>query len=222
MSENESKDGGKLGFLDSLGRLFRGKQEEVAAAPQAASGFVRLEADFEAAIRGLNERIEQQRREAPPATPGARSTQMSAEERAAEKLRRIATAHQAIRGDIEKMHVRLRTGISGADMDAISDFLTELDGIATAGRNSQELIPRARYAIAERLRIEAGELAVARLVALLQREGFGWPDPTHHHPKASSEEIERSRRRRLAERSCASSRPSSASSRSGSSTRGCA
>jgi hypothetical protein len=40
---------------------------------------------------------------------------------------------------------------------------------------------------------------VARLVALLQRAKLDWPDPTHYRPSAKPDEIERSRRRRLAE-----------------------
>jgi len=58
---------------------------------------------------------------------------------------------------------------------------------------------RARYAISQRLQAEAGELAVARLIDLLQREKMSWPDPIQLGPSVSAEEAERSRRRRLAE-----------------------
>jgi hypothetical protein len=53
--------------------------------------------------------------------------------------------------------------------------------------------------VIERLVKEAGELAVARLVDLLQRAKLSWPDPTCHRPSATAEEIERSQRRRLGE-----------------------
>jgi hypothetical protein len=199
MSDGTAADGGKLGFLDALGRLFRGKREEETAPEQAPSGgFEKLEAEFAAAIRGLNERIDAQGRTARDPL-GAAPGRMSAEQRAAEQQRRMLATHQAMRDDIEKMHVRLRTGIAGPDMDAISAFLVEIDELASAGRDSQELIPRARYAIARRLQAEAGELAVARLVALLQREEMAWPDPTRADSKATPERIESSRRRRLAD-----------------------
>jgi hypothetical protein len=104
-----------------------------------------------------------------------------------------------MREDIEKMHARLGTGISGADLDALRGLLEELDADEAAGKSSHDLLPRARYAIAEKLRAESGELAVARVVALLERQKMGWPDPTRPSPTATPEEIERSRRRRLAD-----------------------
>jgi hypothetical protein len=204
VSEKESAGGGKLGFLDSLGRLFRAKREErtpvaETSDAQAASGFAKLEANFQAAIRELNERVEAHQQEAGRTARGAGPARESAEDRAADKQRRMDASHRAIREDIEKMHARLRTGISSADIDAISAFVADLDPIANEGRHSHDLLPRARYAIAERLRAEAGELAIARLVALLGREKLGWPDPIHHRPTMTAEEVERSQRRRLAD-----------------------
>jgi hypothetical protein len=200
MGEKASQSRGGLGFLDSLGRLFRGRQEqEGISEPAPERGFDKLGADFAAAIGKLNERIEEQRRASAGSAPGAASSGVGADQRAAERERRLLANHQAIRDDIEKMHVKLRTGISGADMDSLSDYLSEQDALARAGRDSEELIPRARYAIAQRLGAEAGELAVARLIALLQREEMDWPDPTLGHSKESPERIESSRRRRLAD-----------------------
>jgi hypothetical protein len=118
---------------------------------------------------------------------------------AIQSAQRKETAHREIREDIEKMHSRLGTGLSGADLDAIAAYLKELAAVSAAGRGSHELLPRARHAIAEKLRAEAGELAVAQLVALLQRQGLDWPDPTHHRSTATPEEVERSRRRQLAD-----------------------
>jgi hypothetical protein len=195
-----AKEGaGKLGFLDSIGRLFRAKEEEAGAPPRAEApgAFARLEADFEAAVRGLREKAVE--RDTGPAQPGAAATRSRVEDRAAESLRRMETSRRAIREDIEKMHARLGTGLASADLDEISRFLEELDATSTAGRDSLELLPRLRYAIATRLRAEAGELAVARLVARLERAKLPWPDPTHYRPSATPDEIERSRRRRLAE-----------------------
>lgn len=191
--------GGGLGFLDSLGRLFRTKPEP-AAAPGPQSGFARVEADFEAAIRGLNERIEEQRRAGGAtslASPTARKR--SAEELAAERAQRVEAAHRAMREDIERMHGELGTGLSGSDLDAIQTLLGELEVMGAAGKGSHELVPRARHAIAERLRAEAGELAVARVVALLGEKGRTWPDPSRPPASATPDEIESARRRRLAD-----------------------
>lgn len=199
MSKSDSEaSGGRLGFLDSLGRLFRAERPATApAAPQPASAFEKLGADFDAAIRGLHERVEQQQRSSTQAASAGASAGESAEDRAAAHRRRMEESLRAMREDIEKMHGRLRTGLSDEDLDAISAFLLELNEIAITGRNSHDLLPRARYAIAERLRLEAGELAVARLLELLAREKIDWPDPTHYRPTLTSEEVERSRRRRL-------------------------
>jgi hypothetical protein len=199
---SEKSTEGKLGFLDSLGRLFRAKPEDRAPAAretaQGSSGFARLEADFQAAIRELNEKVAAHQDAKRPAR-GAGPARESAEDRAADRQRRMDASHRAIREDIEKMHARLKTGISGADIDAISAFVAELEPVANEGRSSHDLLPRARFAIAERLRAEAGELAIARIVALLQREKLAWPDPTHHRATLTAEEIERSQRRRLAD-----------------------
>jgi hypothetical protein len=195
---------GKLGFLDSLGRLFRAKEEAEGAKeearapqPQAAGGFAKLEADFEAVIRGLREKLVE--RDTGGERPGAAALPSRAEDRAAERLRRMEACHRAIREDIEEMHARLGTGLAPADLEAITAFLKDLDTVSTTGKDSHELLPRLRYAIATRLRAEAGELSVARIVALLERSKLSWPDPTHYRPSATPDEIDRSRRRRLAE-----------------------
>jgi hypothetical protein len=96
------------------------------------------------------------------------------------------------------MHEKLRTGV-GADLEALSASLKELAVEADAGKDSHELIPRARARAVQRLQKEAGELAWTRLDVLRRRHNLEWPDPTHHDPWAQPEEIERSRRRRLAE-----------------------
>jgi hypothetical protein len=195
MSEN---DGGKLGFLDSLGRLFRAKEPEAGgpAAP-AADSFAELEARFDAVLRDVREKIAAQRRDA--GAPGAGPRGKTAEERTAERQARIAACHRTIRDDIEKMHAQLGTGLAASDLDAIAAFLEELHADASEGEDSHLLMPRLRLAISNRLRAEAGALAVARIVALLQRAKLDWPDPTHYRPSAKPEEIERSHRRRLAE-----------------------
>jgi len=199
MTGSDKENGGRLSFLDSLGRLFRPK-EAAPAAPAAESGrLAKLETDFDTVVQALNAKIEEQRRASSEVQTSAKPAESTAEDRAAERARRMETCHRAIRADIEKMHVQLGTGIAGKDLDALVDFCVELDGIVAAGRRSFELLPRLRYGIAERLRSETGTLAVDRLVALLGRANLTWPDPTQYHPAAKPEEIERSRRRRLAE-----------------------
>ena len=97
------------------------------------------------------------------------------------------------------MHARLGTGLSPTDLDSIGALLRDLDADATEGKDSHALMPRLRYSVATRFRLESGALAVARLVALLRRANLEWPDPIHYYPRAKPEEIESSRRRRLAE-----------------------
>jgi hypothetical protein len=195
---SERERAGRLGFLDSLGRLFGAKEETgEAAAAKVPARFEALEADFEVALRGLRDRVAE--RQAAAAGPTAAARRMTAEERAAEKQERVQASHRSIREDIEKMHAQLGTGVTPAELEALPAFLEDLEAASTEGKDSHSLQPRLRYAISQRLRAEAGELAVARLVALLQRAQIPWPDPTQYRPSAKPEEIERSRRRRLAE-----------------------
>jgi len=188
----------KLGFLDSIATLLGRRKEPAAAAasPRPPDRFGSLEAEFGAAVRELDQKIEEYRRAASPtaaAAPGA-----PREDRAALIQKRLESNLRAIREDIEAMHARLETGIAGSDLDALAAALRELEGVAAEGRDSHDLVPRARFAIASRLLREAGELAVARLVALLERAGMGWPDP-NYWPRATPEQIENSQRRRRAE-----------------------
>lgn len=188
------------GFLDSLGRLFRTREEAAPAAPPVAAPAGGLEA-LEAAIHALHQRVEQQRGAGAAAGSGAGPgvRKPTPEELAAERERRIEAVRAAMREDIEKMHARLGTGIGPADLDAIAALLAELDADAAAGKGSHELLPRARHAILERLRAESGELAVARVAALLREHAMEWPDPSRPPASATPEEIERARRRRLAD-----------------------
>jgi hypothetical protein len=196
----EAQEGGRLGFLDSVARLFRREEEVPASAAGDAGRLDAFQAEFEAALRALDEKIEASVREAEVAgTAAGPSRRKTAQDRAAEQLRRLDSVYRAIREDIEKMHARLGTGLTAAELDTIHDGLEELAPLVRAGRSSHALVPRARCAIAERLQAETGELAVARLVELLRAAQMPWPDPTRYRPSASEDEIERSRSRRLAE-----------------------
>jgi hypothetical protein len=201
MSEKQEQGGGRLGFLDPLARLFRprAREEAPASKPGASSRLDTLGASFDAAIQGLDQKIEESRRAAQATVRDAGAREQSAEDRAAVSLRRMQEAHRAILADIAQMHARLATGLAEKDLTTLSAYLEELHAESAAGKDSHSLLPRLRHAIAERLHREAGELAVARVVALLQRQDLGWPDPTRYNPTASPEEIERSRRRRLGE-----------------------
>lgn len=192
----KSEGEGKLGFLDSIGRLLgRRKEPEAAASPQPADAFRKLEAEFETAIGALDKKVEEYRS---VATRTAGAPEAKGPDRSTLRQQRLQTAYRAIREDIEKMHARLGTGLAGSDLDALADSLGELETIASEGRDSHELLPRARFAIAKRLLHESGELAVARLLALLERAKMGWPDP-NYWPKATPEQVEQSQRRRRAE-----------------------
>jgi hypothetical protein len=153
-----------------------------------------LQVDFDDAVRRLEEKIEERLRQrvstgaikAPRATPADR-----------EARRKIA--HREITEDIGKMHARLGTGIDDAAMEELSSQLVDLDSLWRSGKGSHDLIPRARYAIAEKIQQETGPLAVARLRNLMRQGGVSWPDPIRHQPSASEDDIERSIRRRMGE-----------------------
>lgn len=200
MTAGDSTRGGPLGFLDALGGLFRKEKKAAeATAPAPPARFQEIEAELEATIRALNERLEKSGPASSATALRGASREHGVEDRKAQQQKRMEAAHQAIREDIVAMHARLGTGVSPADLDAITAFLGELEGIATAGRASHEVLPRMRYAIAERLWREAGGLAVAQLVALLERAKLEWPDPIRHGPTETAAETERSRRRRLSD-----------------------
>ena len=186
-------------FLDSLIGLFRAKPgEPPPPKPNEDRDFEALRANFDAALYDLDEKAEEHRRQRAAASSAPGVSRSTAEERAAERERHIADIRQTIRKEIGSMHEKLGTGI-GADLEALSASLEELAVEVDAGKDSHELIPRARARAVQRLQKEAGELALTRLEALRRRQNLEWPDPTHHDPWAQPEEIERSRRRHLAE-----------------------
>lgn len=195
----EAERSGNLGFLDSLGRLLRGGTEPAGAdavPSEARDPFAQFGAEFEAAIRGVQEVAARHVR---PEQAGPVGTEARVVDRAADRAKRIETIRSSIREDIEKMHARLGTGLETSVLDAIHEFMVEVEATAASGRDSSEFLPRMRHAIVERLRQESGELAVKRIIALIERAKVAWPDPTHYRATTTQDEIDRSRRRRLAE-----------------------
>jgi len=196
---SEAQDGqGKFGFLDSIaGLLRRKKAPATAAAPAEAAN--RVEAAFEAAIRELNKKVEEHGRAAGPTASGSGAKRTQAD-RAAEREKRLVSAHRAMLEDIQKSHARLGTALAGQDLDALAGELSELEAIAVAGRDSHVFMPRARFAIANRVLHEAGELAITRLVALLGRADMGWPEPdAPHSTPERAEQLLRQKRAQLRE-----------------------
>jgi hypothetical protein len=185
-----------LGFLDSVVHVFRrrGAEKPPAAPPARVTDGPR--AELESAIRALDRKIAEAS-QAAARSGGGDDVRASATDRVEAAKRRMEAAHRAIREDIDAMHARLGSGLAPGDVDRIAARLRELGALTAPGRDSHELLPRARYAVGGRLRREAGELAIARLVALLERHQMSWPDPTHHRPGDDAEEIARSRSRRL-------------------------
>lgn len=199
MTKKESAEA-KLGFLDGIVRLFRRSEAAPAPAPEGQP-LEELQRGFAAAIRELNQTLEEQRSRRGPgmALGPAPTAEELAAERVAERARRLAEYHRTMREDITRAHADLSTGMSGDDLEPLASFLRELDELAKAGAQSDDLLARARHAIAKRLHEEAGQLAVAQLVARLRDAQRAWPDPTRHRPSATPEEIERSSQRRLRE-----------------------
>jgi hypothetical protein len=186
-------------FLDSLIGLFRDKPDEAPPTkPNQDRDFEAQRANFDAALHDLDEKAEEHRRQREAASSAPGVSRSMAHERAAERERSIADIRQTIRKEIGSMHEKLGTGV-GTDLEALSASLEELAVEVDAGKDSHELIPRARARAVQRLQKEAGELALTRLEVLRRRQNLEWPDLTHHDPWAQPEEIERSRRRHLAE-----------------------
>jgi hypothetical protein len=201
VNDTDQENSQRIGFLHSLGRLFGSAPLPAAppSEPVASGGLEKLEVEFTAAITAMNKRIDEQRRAARSAHSTIAQVGTTPQDRVSERQRRKASCHRAMREDIEKMHAALQTGLTSSALDGIVEFLGELDAVSHVGRDSHVLLSRARHTIAKRLRSEAGELAVARLIATLQRHQMEWPDPRQHHRAATLEEIEESRRRRLTE-----------------------
>ncbi len=190
----------KPAFLDGLTRIFRRRDEGREPEAPESSGDDRLQQlvrSFDSAVSAIWERVEDLRAEAGEAT--LRAGKAKRRDPEAERRKRLADIHMRIRGEIEQMHAQLGTGLKADDLDAIIDELEGLEPLVNEGRNSYELLPRVRFAIVEKLREESGRLAVTRIRALLERASMSWPDPIRAHPRATAEEIERARRRRLAE-----------------------
>ena len=191
----EANDGlGKLGFLDSIAGLLGRKKQPDTAAPQAP---ITVGAEFEAALGELSRRIEEHGSAASPAgVPGA--TRMKPADRAAEQQKRLAASHRAMLEDIASTHARLGTALVAEDLDALAGELSELEASSVAGRDSHEFLPRARFAIANHLLHQAGELAVERLIALLGRADMNWPDPDRA-TRATPERVEELKRQHRAQ-----------------------
>jgi hypothetical protein len=192
----EKENAGRLGFLDALARLFR-PEGITAPLPEPQEGtFAKLEADFETALRTWRQKVAEQAATAAPRLAGHENR---VKDFVADRQRRMDECHRAMREDIEKMHTRLGTGLSPADFAPIDAVLRRLDTDATEGKDSHSLMPRLRYTVGTRFRLESGALAVARLIALMNRANLAWPEATHYDPHATPEQIESSRRRRMAE-----------------------
>jgi hypothetical protein len=194
MSEREVESSRVLRLIDAIGQLFR-LREGVDDHALEMGAFARTEREFDSVLAALRGRMEERR---PPGW--CRDLQCAtAEHLAEEKMRRKIVAHGAMREDIEQMHVRLRTGLRRADLNDIIAFLKGLDAFAGAGRDSHALLPRVRHGITQRLRAEAGAMALDRLHVRLKRQGLRWPDPPRYQPHATREDIELSRLRRMSD-----------------------
>ncbi|HXV36470.1 MAG TPA: hypothetical protein VEC18_04960 [Myxococcota bacterium] len=200
-SEKGDSATGRFAFLDPLARLFRGREEPAkgSSPQQQASQLDAMFASFDSAVEGLEKKIAEARSASASAARGAGAGEASAEQRAAASQHRMEQAHQAMLEDVEKMHARLGTELSGANLVELATELQAMHADVAAGKDSHSLLPRMRYTIMDRVVKETGELAVTRLLERLQREKMSWPDPTCYRPSATPEEIERSQRRRLAE-----------------------
>ncbi len=199
MGKDEQSEDRKFSFLDPIATLFREREDPAPAKPKATSEIDTLLKNFDSALDGLNQKVEDSRRAAAAARRAGLSGAKSAEDRAAATQARMEKAHREIREDIAKMHARLGTELAGADLEKLAGDLAALHDDVAEGKDSHSLLPRMRYAIVDRIVREAGEIAVARIVALLGEAKMSWPDPSTHRPSATPDEIERAQRRRLAD-----------------------
>jgi hypothetical protein len=200
--ENEGRGVG-LGFLDGFARLFRARAEETAAAPpgeapgQGEPALEAVDAEFESVLEALHAAIEAQRASRRGLAAGTGFARVV--DQRPDPKRTMEEMHRAMRADVLAKHAELGTGIGDRDLEALASFLGEVETFSEAGRQSYKIFPRARYATLKRLWSEAGPLAVARLIALLQERHATWPDPIRSGSHGSVEQIEAARRRRLAD-----------------------
>jgi hypothetical protein len=184
-----------LGLIDSLGNFVRPRPSVMYDPARALDRFSAIESEFETMLAAVSKRIGSQRIIAPRAEPAPIAAPKSDEER----RRRKETAHRAMRADIEAKHASLRTALTPADLDDIVAFLQQLNDVVRSGRDSLMVIPRVRCAVTQRLRAEAGAIALDRLLARLRRKGLSWPHPAWYYPGASHGDIEASKQRRMSD-----------------------
>jgi len=198
-NHDQERESGGIAFLDAFARLFRAQKETAPEASEAAKPIDSLLTRFDAAVSGLEQKIEESRRAMHREGRAGATGSATEAARAEANQRRMEQAHRAILEDIGKMHAQLGTDLVGTDLVGLSTYLQRLHEVVSTGRHSRNLLPRLRYAVIARFLKEAGELALARLEVLLERAKLSWPDPTYYPPSATAEEIERSHRRRLGE-----------------------
>ena len=168
-------------FLDSLIGLFRDKPGEAPPTkPNEDRDFEAQRANFDAALHDLDEKAEEHRRQRAAASSAPGVSRSTAEERAAERERSSPTSVRPS-ARRSRLHEKLGTGV-GTDLEALSASLEELAVEVDAGKDSHELVPRARARAVQRLQKEAGELALTRLELLWRRQDLEWPESTHPRP----------------------------------------
>jgi hypothetical protein len=158
-----------------------------------------LQADFDTAVRELDERAAALSRTAQPGRKVEWRRVKTVADRVVERERRLENNRRAIREDIERAHGRFSTSCAGVDLAVVAGELLRLHGFWEGGQGSHELLPRVRSAILDMIHREAGVLAVENVFGALERHGVRWPDPSHHDPSATPEQIEAATRRRAAE-----------------------
>ncbi len=190
----------KLGFLDGITHLFHGKKTGApapAASEAAPDALDDLKSNFESAVGGLMNRMEEIRADKESDSPAAQA--QATEPAEDDRERRMARLHDQMRADIEAMHQELGTGLQPAELDPLVAELEDLATTVEEGHGSHDLQPRGRAAVVEKVRLESGTLAADRIATLVKKADRAWPDPTIYRPDESEEAIERSRTRRHAE-----------------------
>ncbi|MBE0595947.1 MAG: hypothetical protein IH614_01610 [Desulfuromonadales bacterium] len=174
---------GLFGFLDGL---FRSTAPPPAAqnSPEV-HGLKELRDQFDATIQRLEVEIETRQRElTSPEMPEQRQG-----ETVINKVQLEALRHQEIREDIEAMHQRLGTSLGGAELDELRAFLLETEQAVAPGRESRQVLPRARFSIVRRFHFEAGKLAWEQLTERLSQTNLSWPETAYIHSFMTAEEI---------------------------------
>ena len=187
MDNHSSSRQGAFDFVDRLIDLFHHSETQKPSPP--ADKESSLTEEFERALFSLEQTIEKQKHdmEDEGQTGWKRSLKSESEE---SKKARENEIHSKILEDIVAVHARLQTGITPHELDLLKGYLDKAAEISLSGEQTQEVLPRCRFAILNRIHYESGILALGEMDDCLAKHGESWPIRIPRNPTISKQEAE--------------------------------